>query len=121
MNKQNRVDIVLADGKRRRGFYDFQNPDVIKASNFEFRATDSAMNDARVISGDPEVCKVLEAHGFSAYAPNSNTSVFCVRMKTMYVDALNQMALETGRTIPSLIAEAVRYWLDNGAPIAPKK
>ncbi|MDD3029874.1 MAG: hypothetical protein PHS57_06315 [Alphaproteobacteria bacterium] len=116
-----RVDIVLADGTRRRGFVDLECPDVIKSANYAFRSNDNVLAGATIITGERSVYDALKKNGYNVAEPNAGSSVFSVRLRSELAQNVIQTASETGAAAAAVISTAVEYWIENGSPMEVEK
>lgn len=116
-----RVDIVLADGTRRRGFVDLTCPDIIKSANFAFHSDDKVLEDATIITGEQSVYCALKENGFRVAEPNSGSSVFTVRLRAELARHITKVSNTSGISAASVISSAVEFWVENGTPLKGEK
>lgn len=118
---KHRIDIVLANGSRRRGYANLEEPSVIHSANYTFQANDRILEGARIVCDNPAVRKALVENGFTATGPNAGTSVFSVRLKAEASQHVYDAAASSGHAASAVISAAVDYWIGSGCPIEPKQ
>ncbi len=121
MTRVYRVDIVLANGERRRGKVELERPNVVVSANYDFTASDNVLEGAVIVSGNEAVRNALKEHGFTVAAVNAGSNVYSVRLKGDLVEAVSNTAHEHGLSDAATIAKAVEYWYGQGCPIDDEK
>ena len=111
-----RVDVILADGTRRRANYDTDVPDVIEMNKFRFGAKDLMLRGAYFVTTSGEAKRVLQENGFNTKRPQKSDN-FCVRLDSDMAGEIVAIALAAGKKEAAVIRVAIDYWLKNGHPL----
>lgn len=111
-----RLDIILADGSRRRANYDTDRPDIIEIARCPFGPADVMLNGAACITSNPDARRLLEEHGFHTQTPGMSNN-YCIRMDDVMAEQISAIAARNHLKDAAVIRHAVQYWLDSGHPL----
>lgn len=112
-----RLDLILADGTRRRAVYDSRAPQVVEMARNRLTAQSDILNGAVIVTSNAEASKLLEINGFSVQQPQKGNN-FCIRFTDDLAQEIFRLSKDTGKNEASLIRTAVVYWLENGHPMS---
>jgi hypothetical protein len=111
-----RVDVILADGTRRRANYDSDAPDVIEMNRFRFGPRDVMLQGASFVTTSREASQALQSNGFNTVPPRKRDN-FCIRLDREMSEQIYSVAQQTRRKEAAVIRIAIDYWLKHGHPI----